>query len=175
MGLTEVVCHQGRCGDRGLRELLSPAALLLQVLQWGESIKKNAHLSKSIFIFWPLKDSLFSASYLCSNFKDWFEVVRHRGQFRLWRPTTQKNSNKQCGTISIDCIKKKSVHFHFHYYCTGNKLLSNTCKDTTIVLEWLWICRPPGAPRDLTRSCSCAICLFRLLMSCKYTEWRRIL
>lgn len=40
------------------------------------------------------------------------------------------------------------------------------CNDTTIVLEWVWICRPPGAPRDLTKSCSCAICLFRLLMSC---------
>lgn len=35
-----------------------------------------------------------------------------------------------------------------------------------MVLECVWICRPLGVPRDRTRSCSCAICLFRLLMSC---------
>lgn len=90
---------------------------------------------------------------------------------------TQKISYRQHSNILIHCtstsilLKKNwSIHFHFHYYCSWNKLLSNTCKDTTIVLEWLWICRPPGAPRDLTRSCSCAICLFRLLMSCKHTH-----
>lgn len=44
--------------------------------------------------------------------------------------------------------------------------LWNTWSDTTMVLECVWICRPLGVPRDLTRSCSCAICLFRLLMSC---------
>lgn len=44
--------------------------------------------------------------------------------------------------------------------------LLNTWRDTTMVLECVWICRPLGVPRDLTKSCSCAICLFRLLMSC---------
>lgn len=51
MGLTEVVCHQGRCGDRGLRELLSPAALLLQILQRGEvSNKMCIHPKQHLFL-----------------------------------------------------------------------------------------------------------------------------
>lgn len=42
-----------------------------------------------------------------------------------------------------------------------------TCRETTTVLEWVWRCLPFWLPRERISSCRWAICLFRLLMSCR--------
>lgn len=174
--LTEVVCHHGRSRDGRLGELFSPAALLLQVLQTKESrfnnldwdFRRTSNVRNLHFYFsWKMK----MVSHLCSDLKDRLEIIWHRRQFRL---------QKKCKVYWRFCffiVKNTFVCVRaFRWFKTKLWLMKwetstiheHTCSDTTIVLEWDWMCRPPGAPRDLTKSCSCAICLFRLLMSCKH-------